>query len=76
LRTRCVGADRPGVDSHLGEALDAVRKSEYGRLAGRGRRYIKGQKYTLLPRKGRLVHAGKNPKNPHPLVLQNEADCF
>ena len=36
---------------HLGEALDAVRKSEYARLAGRQRRYIKGQKYTLLSRK-------------------------
>ena len=32
---------------HLGEALDAVRKSEYGRLAGRDRRYIKGQKYFV-----------------------------
>jgi hypothetical protein len=35
---------------HLGEALDTVRKSEYARLAGRDRRYIKGQKYTLLSR--------------------------
>jgi hypothetical protein len=26
---------------HLGEALDAVRRGEYGRLAGRDRRYIK-----------------------------------
>jgi len=34
--------------------LDAVRKSEYGRLQGRQRRYIKGQKYTLLSRKENL----------------------
>jgi transposase len=44
---------------HLGEALDAVRKSEYGRLAGRDRRYIKGQKYTLLSRKENLTLDGK-----------------
>jgi hypothetical protein len=28
---------------YLGAALDAVRKSEYARLEGRQRRYIKGQ---------------------------------
>src|SRR6516164_275000 len=33
--------DKFHVMRHLGEALDAVRKSEYGRLAGRDRRYIK-----------------------------------
>jgi hypothetical protein len=33
---------------HLGEALDTVRKSEYARLAGRDRRYIKGQKGTVV----------------------------
>ena len=44
---------------HLGEALDHVRKSEYGRLAGRDRRYIKGQKYTLLSRKENLTLDGK-----------------
>jgi transposase len=43
--------DKFHVMRHLGEALDQVRKSEYGRLAGRDRRYIKGQKYTLLSRK-------------------------
>ena len=45
---------------HLGEALDHVRKSEYGRLAGRDRRYIKGQKYTLLlSRKENLTLDGR-----------------
>src|SRR5439155_1022609 len=47
------------VMRHLGEALDQVRKSEYARLQGRGRRYIKGQKYTLLSRKENLTLAGK-----------------
>jgi transposase len=39
--------DKFHVIRHLGDALDAVRKSEYARLQGRERRYIKGQKYTL-----------------------------
>src|SRR6476469_7604059 len=47
--------DKFHVMRHLGEALDHVRKSEYGRLAGRDRRYIKGQKYTLLSRKENLT---------------------
>jgi transposase len=46
------------VMPHLGEALDHVRKSEYARLAGRDRRYIKGQKYTLLSRKENLTLDG------------------
>ena len=51
--------DKFHVMRHLGEALDAVRKSEYGRLAGRDRRYIKGQKYTLLSRQENLTLDGK-----------------
>ncbi len=51
--------DKFHVMRHLGEALDQVRKSEYARLQGRGRRYIKGQKYTLLSRKENLTLAGK-----------------
>ena len=42
--------DKFHVMGHLGKALDQVRKSEYGRLAGKDRRFIKGQKYTLLSR--------------------------
>jgi transposase len=44
---------------HFGEALDAIRKSEYARLSGRQRRYIKGQKYTLLSRREKLSLSGK-----------------
>ncbi|MCK6453104.1 MAG: transposase [Alphaproteobacteria bacterium] len=35
---------------HLGEARDRVRKAEYARLSGKDRRFIRGQKYTLLSR--------------------------
>jgi transposase len=51
--------DKFHVIRHLGEALDAVRKSEYARLQGRQRRYIKGQKYTLLSRRENLTLDGK-----------------
>jgi transposase len=40
--------DKFHVLRHLGDALDKVRKSEYARLTGKKRRFIKGQKYALL----------------------------
>src|SRR5438132_961903 len=40
--------DKFHVLRHLNEALDKIRKSEYARLSGQDRRFIKGQKYTLL----------------------------
>ena len=36
--------DKFHIMRHLGTALDQVRKSEYARLSGTDRRYIKGQK--------------------------------
>ena len=51
--------DKFHVLRHLGEALDKVRKSEYARLSGRERRYIKGQKYTLLSRRDNLTLEGR-----------------
>lgn len=51
--------DKFHVISHLGEALDSVRKSEYARLAERDRRFIKGQKYTLLARQENLTRKGR-----------------
>jgi transposase len=42
--------DKFHVLRHLQDALDQVRKSEYSRLTGPGRRFIKGQKYALLSR--------------------------
>jgi transposase len=51
--------DKFHIMRHLGEALDKVRKSEYARLSGKSRRYIKGQKYTLLSRRENLDLEGR-----------------
>jgi transposase len=52
--------DKFHIMSHLGEALDKVRKAEYARLSGQDRRFIKGQKYTLLSNRENLTLEGKN----------------
>jgi transposase len=51
--------DKFHVLRHLGEALDSVRKSEYARLSGKDRRFIKGQKYTLLSGRENLTLEGR-----------------
>lgn len=51
--------DKFHVMRHLGEALDQVRKSEYRRLVGKDRGFIKGQKYTLLSRRENLSLQGR-----------------
>lgn len=51
--------DKFHVMRHLGDALDQVRKSEYARLTGKNRRFIKGQKYTLLSRHENLTLEGR-----------------
>jgi transposase len=51
--------DKFHVLRHLGEALDQVRKSEYARVSGRQRRFIKGQKYTLLAHRENLTLDGR-----------------
>lgn len=51
--------DKFHVMRHLGEALDKVRKSEYVRLSGKDRRFIKGQKYTLLSNRENLTLEGR-----------------
>ena len=51
--------DKFHVLRHLQDALDQVRKSEYARLTGSGRRFIKGQKYALLSRWRNLTHSGR-----------------
>jgi transposase len=51
--------DKFHVMRHLGEALDTVRKREYARLTGKHRRFIKGQKYTLLSRRENLTTPGR-----------------
>lgn len=44
---------------HLGEALDKVRRNEYARLSGEDRKFIKGQRYTLLSHRANLSLDGK-----------------
>ena len=51
--------DKFHVMSHLGEALDQVRKREYARLTGKSRQFIKGQKYTLLSNHANLTLNGR-----------------
>ena len=51
--------DKFHVLRQLGEALDAVRKSEYARLSGKQRRFIKGQKYNLLSHYENLTLEGR-----------------
>ena len=51
--------DKFHILRHLGEAIDAVRKSEYNRLGGADRRFIKGQKYTLLSHRQNLSGTGR-----------------
>ncbi len=51
--------DKFHIIRHLGEALDKVRKTEYYRVTGKDRRFIKGQKYTLLSHRENLTTNGR-----------------
>lgn len=51
--------DKFHILSHLSKALDEVRRSEYKRVAGEERTYIKGQRYTLLSHKTSLDVDGR-----------------
>jgi transposase len=51
--------DKFHVMRHLGDALDTVRKSEYARLSGKDRSFIKGHKYTLLSHRENLSADGR-----------------
>jgi transposase len=51
--------DKFHILTHLGEAMDKVRKREYARLTGQDRRFIKGQRYTLLSHWGNLTAEGR-----------------
>ena len=44
---------------HLGDALDEVRRSEYRRLTGTDRAFIKGQRYTRLSNREHLSRDGR-----------------
>jgi transposase len=62
--------DKFHVMKHLGEALDTIRKTEYARLEGQPRRFIKGQKYTLLSHPQNLT--GTARKNLKLLLAANK----
>jgi transposase len=51
--------DKFHVMSHLGKAMDEVRRREYARLSGKDRRFIKGQRYNLLSRWENLTTEGR-----------------
>jgi transposase len=51
--------DKFHILRHLGDAIDAVRKAEYKRVGGEDRRFIKGQKYTLLSHRENLNSKGR-----------------
>jgi transposase len=51
--------DKFHVLNHLSNALDEVCKREYARLSGKDRRFIKGQKYTLLAHWENLTTQGR-----------------
>lgn len=51
--------DKFHIMGHLGDALDEVRRSEYRRLSGKNRSYIKGQRYTLLSHRENLTLEGR-----------------
>jgi transposase len=52
--------DKFHVLRHLNDALDKVRRSEYARLSGKQRGFVKGQKYTLLAHRENLSLQGRH----------------
>ena len=56
--------DKFHILRHLGEALDKIRKAEYGRVTGPQRKFIKGQKYVLLSHKENLTNEGRKGLRP------------
>lgn len=51
--------DKFHVIRHLSEAMDKVRKSEYARINGKHRQFIKGQRYNLLSHRANLTMTGR-----------------
>lgn len=51
--------DKFHILRHLNDALDAVRRAEYARVQGEQRRFIKGNRYTLLSHKENLDLDGR-----------------
>jgi transposase len=51
--------DKFHVVAKLSEAMDEVRRSEYARLNGTERKFIKGQRFNLLANRGNLSQKGR-----------------
>lgn len=62
--------DKFHILRHLGEALDDIRRTEYHRVVGDQRKFIKGQRYVLLSRRENLTDDGK--KNLRVLLKANK----
>ena len=52
--------DKFHVLKHLSQALDQVRRMEYKRVSEKDRRFIKGQRYTLLSKEANLTLEGQH----------------
>jgi transposase len=55
--------DKFHVMGHLNNALDDIRRREYSRVSLKDRRFIKGQRYTLLSHKANLDMDGRRSLN-------------
>jgi transposase len=51
--------DKFHVVAQLSKAMDEVRRSEYSRLNGEKRKFIKGQRFNLLANRGNLSRTGR-----------------
>lgn len=51
--------DKFHILKHLSESMDRVRRSEYQRVSGEDRKFIKGQRYTLLSHRENLTLDGR-----------------
>jgi transposase len=63
LRKFCPTADvvfdKFHVVAQMSQAMDKVRKNEYARLNGKERKFIKGQRFNLLSKRGNLTCSGR-----------------
>ncbi len=62
--------DKFHVLGHLSAALDSVRRMEYSRVTEKDRRFIKGQRYTLLSKEANLTLEGR--RSLHLLLKANK----
>lgn len=51
--------DKFHIMKHLSKAMDQVRREEYKRVSGNQRKFIKGQRYTLLSHRENLTLEGR-----------------